>query len=548
MPRKIRTIIVDDEARLRRGVERLVLSNEEDWEVVGSFGSGVDCIKAVQDDKLSFDLLITDVKMPGMDGLTLIKRLKEAAVFHAMVISGFDDFQFLQTAIREGASDYMIKPIDREEFKAQLEKIRKNILSLWDDSQALEEMKYKASQLEYVKQTQLLSEITWKQDIDLSLLEWTKDFPRGSYKLMYISMDNLVSKSKSFQKEDWNAWNYAIENICEEMRENLVPSFIQTWRWKGEDLSFWLLLHAENGKRDVSFEGTSIQFAEELRMNIQRFTPFTCSIAVSQKIDDLTLLASLKDELLTYIQFRLLYGGNQIFSAEAIEKWKVNKKGNESKEVENQINKIIFSLDSKKPEKTKSEIMGFLNTIQTLYSPEEIEQSLHLLGIQIINYLIKNNQGKDEFPLMKEVFGLTKKMANLIELRNEVFEWIKKVLAILEQKNESHSTDHVDAAKKWIQRHLDQNITIQKIASQVYMNPTYFCEYFKSQTGETVLDYVTRIRMEKARELLLTTNLKIYVVSEMVGYTDTKYFTKLFKKQYGETPSKYKEKILLEQS
>lgn len=95
-----------------------------------------------------------------------------------MVISGFDDFQFLQTAIREGASDYLIKPIDRDDFNKQLEKIKNKIVSNWHDSQYLEEVQLKASQLTHVKQLQLLSEMTWKQD--LSQLEWTRIFRMGN--------------------------------------------------------------------------------------------------------------------------------------------------------------------------------------------------------------------------------------------------------------------------------------------------------------------------------------------------------------------------------
>lgn len=545
MFRKIRTVIVDDEARLRRGIERLVSSNEG-WEIVGSYSSGKECLAAFQQTELSFDLLITDVKMPGIDGLTLIKELKKETTFHAMVISGFDDFQFLQTAMREGASDYMIKPIDRDEFRLQLAKISKKIITQREEFQHLEEIELKASQLTYVKQVQKLSQITWQQDIDLSHLEWTKDFPNGEYLLLYVSMDNLVSKARSFNKEDWNAWTFAIENISDEMMNKRKHPLNQAWKWQGEDLSFWLLLHAQDAKSKM--EEIGVQFAEELRENIKQLTPLTCSIAVSQKIEELTLLSSIKDELLTFIQFRLLYGGNQLLSNAIIEKWKENKGTRNNKEVENKINKIVFSLDSMNQEKTKREITSFLNTIETFESPVEIEQSLHLLGIQIIHYMIKNTQGKDEFPLIQEVLGLTKKMANLMELRNEVFEWIKKVLDILERKNQTKNIDHISIAKKWIVNHLDQNITIHKIASQVYMNPTYFCEHFKSQTGETVLDYVTRIRIEKAKDLLLTTDLKIYGISESVGYTDTKYFSKLFKKYYGEVPSKYKERMKFKQN
>jgi two-component system, response regulator YesN len=546
LPKRIKTILVDDEARLRRGVERLVKAQGEDWEIVGSFSSGDECLKVVQEQNLHFDLLITDVKMPGTDGLTLIKQLKKLASFHAMVISGFDDFQFLQTAIREGASDYLIKPIDRDDFKIQLEKIQNKIVSDWNDSQYFEEVQHKASQLNHVKQLQLLSEMTWKQD--LSQLEWTKDFPYGQYLLMYISMDNLSSKSKSFQKEDWKAWSFALDNICEETAEKLSSSFISTWRWKGEDLSFWLLLHGQDSIQEESIVRETIQFANKVKQNIKKYTPFTCSIAVSRKINDLTLLASLKEELLTYIQFRLLLGNNQVITSDTIEGCKSNKKGSNSKEIENQINKILLSLDSKDQNKITLEISNFLNMFQALSSPEEIEQSLQVFGIRMINYIMKHSQANDEIPLLNELFGLTKKTGNLLELRNEVYHWIKKILHIIVRKNEEQHVDSIVVAKKWIIEHLEQNITIQKIATQVYMNPTYFCEYFKNQTGETVLDFVTRARIEKARELLVNTNLKIYDISEKVGYSDTKYFSKLFKKQYGETPSKYKEKVVLDQS
>lgn len=547
MHRKIKVIIVDDEARLRRGVERLVLLNQKDWEVIGSYKNGLECLEEVREKDITFDLLITDVKMPGIDGLTLIKELKEMTTFYSVVISGFDDFQFLQTAIREGASDYFIKPINRDEFQAQLEKIKKKIVAEWEDNQYFEEIETKASQLNYVKQTQMLSEITRKQEIDLSLLEWTKDFPKGTYQLLYVCMDNLISKTKSFQKEDWNAWTFAIDNICDELLAGLNAQFIQSWRWKDKDLSFWVLLHSQETLHEDFFARKGFQFAEELLSSIRRFTPFTSSIAISNLVNELTLLPSTKDELLTYIQFRLLYGGNQIFAKEAIESFQVKKKEMESKELENQINKLIFFLDSKNKEGIKNEIDKFIYGIQLLETPDKIDQTLQLLGIQVINFMIKNSFSINEFPMIKEVFGFTKKFATIKELKQAVNEWINQVLNYLDKKDNSQNVDHISLAKKWITQHLSENITIQKIASQVYMNPTYFCEYFKNQTGETVLDFVTRIRMEKARDLLVTTNLKIYDISEKVGYTDTKYFSKLFKKQLGETPSKFREKIILGQ-
>ncbi|GAA3321353.1 hypothetical protein GCM10020331_036810 [Ectobacillus funiculus] len=89
----IKTIIVDDEARIRRGIERLVRSCGEEWEIVGMFADGKEAYEAMMQENQSFDLLITDVRMPEMDGLTLVKELKKRRIpFSSLIVSGFDDF------------------------------------------------------------------------------------------------------------------------------------------------------------------------------------------------------------------------------------------------------------------------------------------------------------------------------------------------------------------------------------------------------------------------------------------------------------------------
>ncbi|WP_456271141.1 response regulator transcription factor [Bacillus sp. AK031] len=542
MAGKIKALIVDDEARLRRGIERLLAACGEEWEVVGSYGSGTECLEAYQQSPFPFDLLITDVKMPGIDGLSLIKELKKETHFHAIVISGFDDFQFLQTAIREGASDYLIKPIDREEFQERIGKIKEDIVKRRHKEKHFDEIESRAALVPHIKQTQLLSEMIWKQDVDLSLLEWTKEFPEGNYLLMYVSPDNLVSKSKSFEKVDWKAWTFAIENILDEMISGFLSSSFKVWKWKGQDLSFWILLNVHNENSD-SIEEEGFLHAEGIKSNIKKFTPFTCSIALSKLIKDLSLLPNLIQELNTCLQFRLLYGGDKIFSNEAIENVEANIDRKEHPEINHKIDKVIFYLNNHNPNATKREITSFFSTIGSLHSPVEIERAIHLLGIRVVNHLVGKTKEKDGFPLLKEIFDTTRRTANLSELRNEVYDWVKKVLFMVEKKHNSQNIDHIQSAKNWISENVDQNITIHKIAEQVYMNPTYFSEYFKSHTGETVLDYVTRIRIEKAKGLLLTTDFKIYDISVKVGYSDTKYFSRLFKKHYGEVPSKYKERM-----
>jgi two-component system response regulator YesN len=154
---------------------------------------------------------------------------------------------------------------------------------------------------------------------------------------------------------------------------------------------------------------------------------------------------------------------------------------------------------------------------------------------------MENDGFGEEINLLMKAIQITKKSANLSQLKEGIKEWVTSLVNRLMEMEASHS-DPISKAKEWILHNLSESITIKKVADHVYLNPTYFCEYFKTQTGETVLSYVTKTRLKRAMELLEKTDLKIYDVSVSVGYQDTKYFSRLFKQWTSQSPSQYREK------
>jgi two-component system response regulator YesN len=538
---QIKTIIVDDESRIRRGIERLVLSCGEEWNIVGTFGDGQEVLDAYLSEPFEFDVLITDVKMPVMDGLTLIKEMKKLTSFSPMVISGFDDFSYLQTALREGALDYLIKPIDREEFKRQIGIIKEKVKSKWQHQQQLALMKDQASELNYTKQVEKLNEVTKGFEFDVSIMGWTEAFPKASYTLMYVTIDQALSYSKSMANDEWNTWMFANENIVYEMLCEFNGGF---WKWRGEGASFWVLLCNSQNKSEDMFKNQVHEFASLLKQNVKSFTPFSNSIAISRVFSDLTLLQSYSKDVLSLMQYRLIFGDNQILQQDIEEQLILEKSEIENvNELQQLIQRIIQSFERMNEDELLKSVALFAEQLQSLRHPNEIELFVQSLSIQMINYLIKHTPRLSNDLLdIQDTSRMLKNTGNFTELQAEIETWVMTVFKKLVVVNEEKVVDQVEVAKKWIVENLKESITIEKIANQVFMNPTYFCEYFKSQTGETVLDFVTSTRLNKARELLLTTNFKIYEISEQVGYADTKYFSKLFKKYYGELPSKYKEK------
>ncbi len=525
---------MDDEPRLRRGIERQVLRAGDQFEIIGSYCDGEECLTNIRKEQKKIDLLITDVKMPEIDGLTLIQQLKKQQNFHSIVISGFDDFQYLQTAIREGANDYLVKPIDREEFRFQLMQISKEIQSQEKIERKQKELAKEAEKSIYLQQVQLLQEMTREEEMDVSLLEWTKQFPGGEYVVLFISADQLKSKRMKSDQKEWSDWIFAIGNIMNEMVDHWnSEKQAAAWKWAEKHNQWWILLQSDN----IAYK--SKHFANGLLENVKKYTALCCSIALSDPFDQLSLLTIRKKDMQTAIKFRLIKGTNQIITTDERIDISLKESDVKNKAIIRKIDNIVLAIHHTDNIHLKKELTLFLDLLSHLHSPVEIEKVLQLFGIKIWNELSGHtfSLSSKQFQYM---FTITERTTSITELKIEVWNWIDQLLERRKLAESQDKQSQIAIAKEWILHNLDKQITIDRIAHHVFMNPTYFCQQFKSETGETVHDYVTKERMKQARKLVMEDTLKIGEIARRVGYSDTKYFSKLFKQYYGETPSKYK--------
>ncbi|MGM0922971.1 MAG: response regulator transcription factor [Bacillota bacterium] len=520
---QIKVVIADDEGMIRTGIKRIVTSHGEEWDVVGTFKNGKELLECYQQNNLKFDLLITDVKMPVVDGLTLIKELKKSTDFESIVISGFDDFSYLQTAIREGAVDYILKPIDRDEFSLQLSRTKERIEQERWKRQKLKEVQQKASRFGYVRQASCFSQMIWQRES--CQIDWKNaSFIEGYYMLMHVAPD-------------------AAGNIASVLEQLLTESNLRYWLSEGEQQSYWILCYHEYDGGEL--KATLSQFANKLKVRIIETTSFTISIAISPVVQDLNDLSLIKQDVSELLQFRLVCGGNQIFDETTIQQLLQKKQVLSSPElVDGTINQIVTAIERLHVQEVEEGLELLFEKLRTFASPKEIEQVIHSLCIQIVYFTMKSIPLQDD-ESKREGLLLSKRPLTLVELKKELQEWVMEMIEQLTAVYNEQNTDHLQLAKRWIKEHLHESITIERIAKEMYMNPTYFCELFKSQTGETVLDYITKERMQKAKELLLRTDLRVYEIAQRVGYTDTKYFSKLFKRYFDELPSIYREKKLV---
>ncbi|MFC4599890.1 response regulator transcription factor [Cohnella hongkongensis] len=539
----IRTLIVDDEPRIRRGIERLVLSCGEGWEVAATAGDGREALDYFRATDGAVDLLITDVKMPEMDGLTLIQEAKKSYSFYPLLISGYDDFQYLQTALREGALDYLLKPVDREQFRRRMAEIRQIVSEGRYQLQKRGEMEREAEKHRKARQIQTLSYIA-SMDIDAaSLGYWVDDFPKGRYLLMAVRMDTMPVKARSYKPGDWKAYFYALENIMGEVLEQRFSGQGDRlgWCWRGGETEFWMLLFSPDP--GLEWEAEALELATGLRSSIQTYTPFSVSVSYGDPIEDLYLLPEAKRQALGLMNYRFLYGGNRIFRRERTEP-ETAASGAPDKELAATLRKLKRSVEQGQAEEAEACSKRLFELLDRTGSPDKLQRMARNAMILVHSAGLENLSGYAMSLSLEEELHKAENAASLHELKRCVNGLLERVLKDIGQARESGSRKPIEQAKAWMAEHLDQEITIKRIADMVYMNPTYFSEYFKQQTGETMLDYLTRQRIERAKTLLADQRLKIQEICGRIGYQDAKYFGRLFKQWTGHTPSGYRERLL----
>lgn len=539
----IRTIIVDDEAKIGKGLERLVQAYGEPFEVAAVLADGLEALRYMQEHGDEIDLVITDVKMPEMDGVKFVQEARKISSFAPLFISGYDDFEYLRAAMREGAVDYLLKPVDREQFRARLAEIRESIETKRRERYTLDDMRKKAEQLKLTRQTQMLSNVTMAE-VDWSRLGyWVDEFPAGCFMLVYISLDALPYKAKAYSDRDWQAYSYALENIIGELvSEAAVGRSEYRWWWRAES-DFWLLLHEEDPMNDTTFRAEVLRLAEQIRSAVQRFTPFTVTVSIGELIEDLYLLRNAKHKALELMNYRLILGGNRVVTAEIATGAGKTSPAKVDAVYYQMVNKLKASLQQGKRAEVQEWQAQLFAQIGKLSSPAQIQWVLQYLYMQLHALWMEVTDGRNTSLSLEKALHGVKTAANLGEIKLAVTRWIRHIEYTIHVNRISERVKPVEQAKAWIADHLGEDITIKKIADHVYMNPTYFCKCFKMHTGETVLDYVTRQRMEQAASLLRERDLKLKEISAMVGYQDAKYFSKLFKEWSGMSPSDYRNQI-----
>ena len=497
-----RVLVVDDEKIEREGIKFLLSGEEGEFEI-SEASNGRQALEILRNEEI--DLLLTDIKMPHMDGLELAKKAKEEKEeLQIVIFSGYNDFSFAQEAIRYGVKEYVLKPVDPDIFSETLEKVRSEIDK--NKNRKIRDQKEQDFLQQYFLQNYIY---TGKKEI-------------------------LEKAGEMINLDTWNQWHCAIlvessqnffdtadENLAEDMRKELRRIF------------FYLNLNARQSLflfNDVYCDYLLV--ANQLYTVIKRQYPGSFHLAVSRKFEGCEALPEIMTELEQQMEERFYHPENHVFSNEEEEYSHVDKATQDSQLMQ----RISEDISRKDIQQLKVHFQCLTDKYKS--STQFSAMYIKFVFSNVIQALFEETQFSEERRLDKEIDRLYN-CSDISQILQVTEENIREYENFLE-RSMSESRNEVAAVKNYIYQHYGEDLSLEMLAEKVYLSSGYLSFIFKKETGMNLNRFIRVFRMEKAKELLCSTNMKVAQVSEKVGFSNVSYFCRSFREYYGSSPESYR--------
>lgn len=528
-------LLVDDEEEVFQ-----VMMKKIDWEalgfqVAGYAKNGMEALDMAE--TLQPDVVMTDVKMPYMDGLTLCRKLKEMYEnVKVIIFSGFDEFEYAKEAIKIEAEEYILKPINANELREVFERVKINLDKELDERRNIDKLRrYYQESLPVLQDgfyTALLDGRMSEKQIVQYAANYQIDLTGAYYVVSVLHISSNHDAGTQQRELDPLLQTVSVKNLAD---EHLAD------RWKARTVLYLgdiiLISQLEGPDELFAFTDSMDKFCKMAARVCNAVT--TAGIGhVCSEIGQLQISYQGAQNAMAY---RVLYGNGRAISIAEIEP----QEGTEDTHwEENAIRDILKSVKMGEPEDLRQTVASFIQKIRTARNSLEQYRILLMELVAELYRFTNDNHWKTE-----EIFdGNDDVYEHLLHLETpQLLEaWLYDKCALMQEKI---TNDRQDSTKSFVtkameyarEQYADKDLSTESLCRALNVSAAYFSTVFKKETGRTFMNYLTDYRMEKAVDLLIKKNEKTYIIAEKVGYGDANYFSYVFKKQYGMSPSKYKQ-------
>ena len=536
------TLVVDDEPKHRKGLINIIKQFRPDYNINGA-KNGQEALEFILSNDV--EILITDVKMPIMDGLELTKRVMALKKdIKVIILSAYAHFEYAQKAIALGAFDYLLKPIDSEGIAVMLRKVEDRIKL---ERGTLLEKKNLEAQLKNTLPVYLEMQLNrWvnKGLNEIELKEISQIFPfKGKGAIIACEIEGSKNKDENYDPEE-----------KDEIKQNIKYWMKEALNSLGHSLSFFLhsdeqiMITILNVSKDTEFHfSEKLNIFNELIEHVKLSYEIKITIGLSNESDNIfDQIGRAYMQAITALSYKFYYEKDSIISFSQI-----NHENNASQvtvlKEEKELMIAIRQLQDEKVNECVAKL--FERTIYNgLIQPQrfkEVVSTMILNQIRIFQELM-NEEFLDK--LKTDALGRIACCKTYSQMKNET---VNIVSHLISTQISTKKTKHDDIMKKCIQ-YIDTNfkddISLEYMAELFYFNASYFGSLFKSINGITFSQYLQKVRINKAKEYLKNTAAKVYELASGVGYSDPKYFIRVFKNEVGFSPAEYRRIVLSKKS
>lgn len=535
----MRVLIVDDELVVRIGLKSIICWEDHGYELVGEADNGADALLAIFNTQV--DIIITDVKMPRMDGITLIRELKKLE--HPpkiIVLSSYDDFGLVREALKLGASDYLLKlQMEPSTLLRVLDEVRAGIM------------------LETIPPRQDAEEIGVLHpgdDMDQQLCDYLMN-DNNFIPILPISKAICVVIKEIRSNMDCDVHGDQKKLITKTffcLIDEIMNDCFSCYKLEMKKDGWCIIASEKSGyegefSEQMVFKKTAylIQISKKY-MNIEFYA------GISQKISDMSELKNAFETAIQIQHYAVVNYGERVLSYVNANTlcFRLNKSLSNKESALKMLCYLCVKIEealTAENVKALNHLVNEITTAQAGIFTENVDLAL-CSSIEfyraICSFIIKQQLE------LSEILTQSKKdMKEILEMANDhmCFSWIEKMGKDFENyffKGEKSKYPYqIRAALEYIDKNYFKEITTKQLAQMVCLNTSYFSAIFSKHLETGCMEYIGKIRIEKAKELLNTTEYKIFEISSAIGYNNTYYFDRVFKHETGMTPVEYRNRF-----
>lgn len=532
MKEKIKIVIADDEQNICDMFRNLIRFDQIGLELVATATDGQTLYELIE--AHNPDVVVTDIYMPKMDGLQVIRKCREnQRNCRFVVVSGYRQFEYAYNALKYNVSDYLLKPVDEKELNVLLQKIadeifteRRGVISSGRDAFLQDHF------ITYLVNQMTDDEGRREEANNYEKLNGTylMHVRRGYFRFLYMKLDD-VREDRLINEEQTSILDKLKRLVLRHLQElcyDIAFRFLS-------DAVVVLLNYAPEQDMQVR-EKIEVIF-EEGKSVTEIFNGLHLTIGVGNAVDELTDVSKAKTQAMVALFSRLCLGTNRVIYAQELKQCRLVR------QCENWKQQIVQSLEQLDAEK-------FSQCIMEMFSVPKVDIATFEFVVLVYDTIrISEEVGKEiaskleipcEIMSAAEINGLLNTNTTIDGYRDALIHYIGSSIKNLAEQVDKKKARPIRAACDYVQQNYDKPLRLEDVARVAGLSSAYFSTMFSKTTGQTFSDYVANVKIGKACEFLERSDMNVNEIAQTLGFPDARYFSKLFRKKIGIKPTEYR--------